>query len=138
MMPRWDCKCPECGHEDKDLFAKMSESETLRCTRCNAVTTRIPALISEVGRRRLYGKASRSLMEGWNPCDVEEAKRLVGPDLEHCIDDLGQVSYADEGERKRYIRKIEQLEETKKKAEAEERQAVKEAKRAAIRQRANA
>lgn len=109
-MPIYPCKCPACGHEEEQ-FAKMVDSDALACSACKQPTSKVPCRPSEVGNRRLYGKRSRSIMEGWLSSEVQEARELVGPDLEGCIKDDGSVVYESESQRKAYVRKIEAIED---------------------------
>lgn len=109
-MPLYPTKCPECGHEEEQ-YAKMADSDALMCSACQKPTTKVPCRPSEVGNRRLYGKRSRSIMEGWHADEVMEARELVGPSLEGCIKDDGTVEYENESQRRAYVRKIEELED---------------------------
>lgn len=110
-MPTYCRKCLKCQHSF-ETFAKLSESALIRCPQCGGpVVTDVQAQGAPrtPGMVPLPTKAQTLHEEFVPPRQVEEAKRLFGPDLQHCFKPNGDVVVPDSRTAKAYFARKEAL-----------------------------
>lgn len=117
-MPIYPIVCP-CGNRE-DVFCKVKDLDAKNRPQCPKCGKRVATDLARAvgvqtgnsrihGNPRFHGAQQRSWEEGWNPKDVEKARKLMGADGANCIRDDGTVWFKDAAEAKRYKDKINRM-----------------------------
>lgn len=87
-MPLYNLKCPACGNEERDVFARMNDTHT--CDVCSGPSERVPVLThTDLKAFRTPIDMYSIAME--DPSVIREFKRKA-PDVE-CSDDPANEMY---------------------------------------------
>ncbi len=115
LMPMYPRRCPSCSHRWEDFAHTAQVRETdlstlLPCPRCASAseTDYADARIAR-GYRTFDGRGGLSLTEGCHPSEVRAMRRLVGPDLEGCVGDDGQMRFDDSRQRRDWDKAMDRL-----------------------------
>lgn len=103
-MPNYVLKCLACEHK-WERFSKVSERLDCSCPLCNGqpVIDIAAQGVPGVGNPEFHGQKAVSLMEGFHPTEVNDARRSM-PAVGHCIRDDGSVKFRDREEQKKYAK----------------------------------
>lgn len=93
-------RCLSCGWESGGRCFVHEKDGTLVCPRCGGAGQRMGAQ-RFYGNRRFAETESVSLMEGFHPKEVREARRRM-PEVQQCIKDDGRVEFSDRSEQRRF------------------------------------
>lgn len=104
------CTCEKCGHQ-AEVFVKAEDRWSRACTasECDGIMRMGGGRAQRFyGNRRFAGEEAVSITEGFHPDEVGTARRHIGPECGQIRDD-GTVEFADRGQQKRYMRRLESL-----------------------------
>ncbi len=79
-MPRYEYRCPECGHEQEIILPWTQCATEQICTKCGAVTERrmslpLPAAVKETGREHVLATLNRENGQDL-PCSPRDRPRI--------------------------------------------------------------
>ncbi len=117
-MPLYDVRCPECGHEQNDVFCHMAERDALKCAACGhpRVETNPTQFERVAVEREWHGDECLSMGHAYDPDNIDEIKREC-PDVE--LDELGRLKSRND---KHHRTQLKQLSAWKQRIEARDRE----------------
>jgi len=108
-MPMYDLRCATCRHEWEAFHAMRNPHPD--CPRCGGSSWSVPTAVKL--DRVFHGESEElSVVEGWNPKEVEEARAELGkhnPDAANCIKDNGDVYFRDRAQQRTYAKALQNM-----------------------------
>jgi putative FmdB family regulatory protein len=109
-MPLYQCSCKACRFSG-EVFAKVAELDDkgrVLCPECGeraAQDWSTKTVGAGGAARSFHGGKQVSLMEGFHPTEVAEARQMFGEKHGQCIRDDGSVQFANREEQRGYAKR---------------------------------
>lgn len=109
-MPLYQCSCASCRFSG-EVFAKVAELDDrgrVLCPECGERADQdwsTKTVGAGGAARSFHGGKQVSLMEGFHPSEVAEARQLFGEKHGQCIQNDGTVQFANREEQRGYAKR---------------------------------